>query len=687
MESTSQQMTACVGATIYVYSLNANGSTCIEHCESGEERLCVPEALDGHPVTGISHSAFANLKSLSELVLPADIQTIGPNAFSKCTNLQRLVLPANLNHVDKVWLVGLGRIEEVVLPDAVTIIDAEFMKACQPQRLVIGRDTHTIDIPALWSKGGSTIVISPSNHHLSIDGDCLYSHDGSLLISCVAESETCHIHEGCRTIGKKAFAYSSLITQVELPSTLEVIGPYAFLSTKLETIELPASTRTIGANAFMRCTHLKSLVLNEGLVSLEEGALSSCTHLEHLTIPASVASIGTGVIADTALVASQPNPTLTIAPDNPTFFFDEQGVLYRRTAAGLSVIDVRNPGLATYEALPGTVEVAESAFAGHPALTSIRLPEGMLTIGENAFKSCKRLHWAHLPSTLRSIGTRAFFNAPLHELDIPASLAFIGSCALATDQGGGTVFASSKHTLHTVRVDAHNTTFFLANGLLCEHAAGYAKAIQYVGPETDVAIPREVTEIAAYAFSGVMGLTTLRLHEGITRIGTMGLALFDPPHVLEVEFAEPHDGRTSISLTLPQDNYGLRGMRNGLASGKVSAAELADQVDRVLPYTRNRNLRMRAMIERLADPFMLSDVMESCFRRTLQRTLTDCVKSVAELEWNEGFDALVDVGVIGRDNIDGVIDEVSAQGHVACTAYLIALKRRRFAEPLDDYAL
>ena len=70
MESTSQQMTACVGATIYVYSLNANGSTCIEHCESGEERLCVPEALDGHPVTGISHSAFANLKSLSELVLP-----------------------------------------------------------------------------------------------------------------------------------------------------------------------------------------------------------------------------------------------------------------------------------------------------------------------------------------------------------------------------------------------------------------------------------------------------------------------------------------------------------------------------------------------------------------------------------------------------------------------------------------
>ena len=678
---------AHVDGASYAYTLQSDGSARLEQCTTDGDSLVIPDYLDGHLITETSHSAFYELTELRELEMPAYVRTIGPSSFTRCAKLEHLVLPKYLDRLDKAWLSGLKYLDEIVLPTAVETVDAEFMKACLTRTLVVGPHTTTVDVPPMWSTYAGTIVIDPANPHLSSDGTCLYSHDGSLLVACFSEEETCIIREGCREIGKKALAYNSKIKRLELPSTLEHIDEFAFLSTKLEEFVAPASLKTIAANAFMRCTSLRAITLNDGLESIGDGVFTSCTSLTHMEIPASTSFLGKRMVADTGLVGFAPNPTLTINPRNPYYRIDDSGVVYRHTPEGLVATDIHNPDLHEYCFEPGTVEIGDDAFASHPNIEHIVIPEGVITIGEGSFRHCPKLRTVELPSTLRSMKTRAFFNSRVNAMNIPAGLEFMGPCALGVEQQfGGAIYAASQATMRNITVDAANEHFFIENGLLCERMNGYAKVLQYLGPDDDVIVPSDVAEIAAYAFSGVAGLKRLRLHEGIAYIGTMGLSMHEPPRILEVELAEPIDGRTLVSLTPPQDSYGLRGMRNALSSSRVRAKTVVDQIDHVIPYTREYLTRIPYMINRLADPFMLSPVMKSCYRRTLDRSLAECMSTVAELEWEEGFDKLADMGIITSTNINSVIDDVNAKGHVACTAYLIALKRRRF-DTQDEYAL
>ena len=71
-----------------------------------------------------------------------------------------------------------------------------------------------------------------------------------------------------------------------------------------------------------------------------------------------------------------------------------------------------------------------SAFAGHPALTRVELPDFLTTIG-NAFANCQNLKMVTMSPNMTEIGGSAFYNCPIEIINIPESLETINDYAFS----------------------------------------------------------------------------------------------------------------------------------------------------------------------------------------------------------------------------------------------------------------
>ncbi|KAF5038238.1 BspA type Leucine rich repeat region [anaerobic digester metagenome] len=86
--------------------------------------------------------------------------------------------------------------------------------------------------------------------------------------------------------------YYSNIKECNIPNKITNIGNNAFAGSKLTgELKLPISVESIGFSAFMTCTNLTKLTLNEGLLTITN-AFAGCSGLQgRLIIPTSVVSI------------------------------------------------------------------------------------------------------------------------------------------------------------------------------------------------------------------------------------------------------------------------------------------------------------------------------------------------------------------------------------------------------------
>lgn len=137
-------------------------------------------------------------------------------------------------------------------------------------------------------------IIIPS----SINGKAIIGIWNDVFESC-KELEEVVFEEGCRYIGKNAFARCRNLKKVKLPKSLLEIGTSAFLGTGIEEIVLPPNVKVIGARAFCE-TKLKKIILPDKLRSISSSMLES-TPLEEIDIPQSVVHIRNSAFKNTKL--------------------------------------------------------------------------------------------------------------------------------------------------------------------------------------------------------------------------------------------------------------------------------------------------------------------------------------------------------------------------------------------------
>ena len=225
---------------------------------------------------------------------------------------------------------------------------------------------------------------------------------------------------------------------------------------------------------------IRSLVIEDGVISIGSYAFYSCGSLTSVTIPNSVTSIGNRAF-DGCNSLTSVNIT-DIAAWCSIYFYNKPA----NPLNGAHYLYL-NGELVTDLVIPNTItRIGDYAFYKCHSLTSVTIPHSVTSIGKDVFYGCCGMSSVTIPNSVTSIEEGTFSNCSnLTSITIPNSVTNIGVMAF--------YYCSS---LAFVMIPNSVTN-------IDEYAFSKCKSL------TSVIIPNSVTNIERYAFKECTGLTSI----------------------------------------------------------------------------------------------------------------------------------------------------------------------------------
>ena len=383
--------------------------------------------IDGvdYKVTTIAESVFknnVNKKSIEKLIIAENIQTIGAYAFQGCTSLEQVWLPSTLKSIGEKAFDGCTAITHVSSKiDNPTPLNAVFSSKSATLYVPKGRkNNYNIAGWNIFAYVGEGEFVEVYTDY-SMTFDCLKSADGkkgALLKKYSASTtdvvipalvETGGVAYTVTVIGKPAFNGNTKITSVILPEGLETIDEYAFQKcTALKTVDLPSTLKEIGGYAFDNCGRLELVVSHiENPFAISENVFPVTN--AKLNVP-----IGTTDLYEAAgwskfFAMTLEGEILEKEIDGMTYIYATGSRTATLTKATTKEKELTISDIVTIDGKDYSMTaIGESAFANQSTLEKLYINEGIVSIGANAFKNCAYLTLLSLPSTLTNIGDNAF---------------------------------------------------------------------------------------------------------------------------------------------------------------------------------------------------------------------------------------------------------------------------------------
>ncbi len=667
----------------------------ITGCATAEQKLVIPMVIEDKPVLELAVDACSYLDTVREVICADTIEKIDSCAFRLCTNLERIKFPLNVSTYDSSWLRGCVELRKIELPGKLERVYSNIFDIGELRYLKLGRSVESFN-PGMFKKSClERIEVDEANPHLTTDGRAVYAQDGAAIRVLAVPCESYTVAAGCQIVEVKAFANHEELRVVDLPSSITTIEDHAFAYSGIERFDAPAALKTIGSHAFFRCRNLSDLTLNDGIASIGDDAFNG-TGLTRVDVPASLEMLGKNVAADTQLSFSGEDASFVIASGG-VLEIDDDGGLYRNTEQGKHFVRMLNDSIEEYRLADGIIEIEPQAFASHTKIRRAFLPEGLLRIGEAAFRDCNALARADFPSTLQEVGKEAFLDTSIEYVFIPRTVTKIGESALVTH---GAHNGDCAPSLHKIEVEEGNELFFSAPGLLCARRENSGShVVVYADGTESVRIPDEVTVIDSYAFGGARHLRELFLSTRIHYVGMRGLSLNCIVEHLHIDLVEPIEGHEYFDLYFPDAARTAHEIQLAFnLSGSVDPRMIFKHYDSAIvnmhefdKKSRDREFDLygqaKLALSRLSDPVL----MTSTNRIMLTQVLTDNLESVCEAcarhDDREAIDDLLDLGLLNKDDLLDVIDNVGKLQDAAMTGYLLEIKRRFFRQSAIDFDL
>jgi len=405
--------------------------------DASANAISVPRSLKSVVITNatvVADKAFYGCTSITSVILPSFVNSIGEEAFYGCTSLTSVNIPANATRIGRAAFCETN-IEEAIIPDGITTIEEKVFYNCDNLKsLTIGRSVTSVKNSAFDSCDAlDALYIYDIEKWCMLDFDTYYNNPLFYATKLYVNGELINelvIPETITEIKNNTFFRCTNVKQIILNGNVTKIGDYSFAGCiSLETIVIPGTVKSIGRAAFSNCENLKDIVIPESVESIGAYAFNLCSSLKTVELNANITEIAENTFKGCSAINTLNVSDTVTAVNSDAFAGCEKIKFIKAPVSVLKNLSMRNAitvsvvgsGVIESAIFAGTdvisvvigndiTAIADGAFAGCLELedVSISTSANLSRIGANAFADCYKLTTVIIPASVTEIGEGAF---------------------------------------------------------------------------------------------------------------------------------------------------------------------------------------------------------------------------------------------------------------------------------------